>query len=117
MSDLPSPSKSARTLAVVPSADGAEQLPSASHALTVYLYVVEGATLPSRKFVVALVPICEPLRKILYCVTAMLSVEAVHARLIALSLTRVTVRPAGTVGACVSAAPLPRFRKPIPPGP
>ena len=48
------------------------------------------------------VPTCVPSRYILYPVTAVLSADAVHEILICDAETATTMRPVGTVGACVS---------------
>ena len=69
----------------------------------VYEYVVWGDRAVSEYVVPArTVAICVPPLYIRYPATAILSVEALHERLIWDAETAVAVRPVGTVGACVS---------------
>src|SRR3954454_23328209 len=84
--------------------DGAETLPAASKALTVYVYAVLAVKPVSEYEFVAEVPTSAPLRNTWYPFTPMLSVDAVQLRLICVEDTAVAARLVGAVGGMLSAA-------------
>jgi hypothetical protein len=76
--------------------------PAASYAATVYEYVVAEVSPVFEYDVVVVVAICTPPLYTLYPFTAVLSVDAVQARLSCEDETGVTVNPEGIDGAVVS---------------